>query len=39
VRVQANVVAHLVAKSAPQKNNGAPPSFLAALQATLAKVD
>jgi hypothetical protein len=39
VRVQANVVAHLVAKSAPQKNNGAPPSLLAALQATLAKVD
>jgi hypothetical protein len=39
VRVQANVLAHLVAKSAPQKDNGAPPSFLDALQATLVKVD
>ena len=39
VRVQANVLAHLVAKSAPQKNNGAPPSFRDALQATLGKVD
>jgi uncharacterized protein DUF2785 len=39
VRVQANVLAHLEAKSAPQKNNGAPPSFRDALQATLSKVD
>ena len=39
VRVQANVIAHLDAKSAPQKNNGAPPSFRDALQATLGKVD
>jgi Protein of unknown function (DUF2785) len=39
VRVQANVLAHLVAKSAPQKDNIAQPSFLDALQATLAKVD
>jgi hypothetical protein len=39
VRVQANVLAHLGAKSAPQKNNGAPPSFRDALQATLSKVD
>jgi hypothetical protein len=39
VRTQANVLAHLEAKSAPQKNNGAPPNFLDALQATLAKVD
>jgi hypothetical protein len=39
VRTQANVLVHLEAKSAPQKNNGAPPSFLDALQATLAKVD
>ena len=39
VRVQANVLAHLEVKSAPQKNNGAPPSFRDALQATLSKVD
>jgi hypothetical protein len=39
VRVQANVLAHLVAKSTPQKKNIAQPSFLDALQATLAKVD
>jgi hypothetical protein len=39
VRTQANVLAHLDAKSAPQKNNGAPPSFRVALQATLSKVD
>ena len=39
VQVQANVLAHLEAKSAPQKNNGAPPSFRDALQATLSKVD
>jgi hypothetical protein len=39
VRVQANVLAHLVAKSTPQKDNIAQPSFLDALQATLAKVD
>jgi hypothetical protein len=39
VRVQANVLAHLEAKSAPQKNNSAPPSFRDALQATLGKVD
>jgi Protein of unknown function (DUF2785) len=39
VRVQANVLAHLAAKSAPQKDNGAPPTFRNALQATLDKVD
>jgi hypothetical protein len=39
VRVQANVLAHLEAKSAPQKNNDTPPSFRDALQATLNKVD
>src|SRR6266446_3085684 len=39
VRVQANVLAHLKAKSAPQKNNDTPPSFRDALQATLNKVD
>jgi len=39
VRVQANVLAHLAAKSAPEKDNGAPPSFRDALQATLSKVD
>ena len=39
VRVQANVLAHLAAKSTPQKDNGALPSFRDALQATLSKVD
>src|SRR5260370_20774541 len=39
VRVQANVLAQLAAKSAPEKDNGAPPSFRDALQATLSKVD
>jgi len=39
VRTQANVLAHLEAKSALQKNNGAPSSFRDALQATLGKVD
>jgi hypothetical protein len=37
--VQANVLAHLAAKSAPQKDNVAPASFRDALQATLTKVD
>jgi len=39
VRVQANVLAQLVAKSAQEKDNGAPPSFRDALQATLSRVD
>ena len=39
VRVQANVLAHLAAKSAPQKDNVAPERFRDALQATLGKVD
>jgi hypothetical protein len=39
VRVQANVLAHLAAKSASQKDNVAPASFRDALQATLSKVD
>lgn len=39
VRVQANVLAHVVVKSTTQKDNVAQPSFLDALQATLAKVD
>ena len=38
-RVQANVLAHLAAKSALEKANGAPPRFRDALQATLSKVD
>ena len=36
---QANVLAHLEAKSAPQKGNVALASFRGALQATLSKVD
>jgi hypothetical protein len=39
VRVQGNVLAHLAAKSAPEKANIAQPSFRDALRATLAKVD
>ena len=39
VRAQANVLAHLAAKSASQKDNSAPSSFRDALQATLGKVD
>jgi hypothetical protein len=38
-RAQVNVLAHLAAKSAPEKANGAPPSFRDALQATLSKVN
>jgi len=34
-----NVLAHLAAKSAPEKANAAPPSFRDTLQATLSKVD
>jgi hypothetical protein len=39
VRTQANVLAHLAAKSAPRKDNIAQPRFLDALQATLGKVE
>jgi Protein of unknown function (DUF2785) len=39
VRAQGNVLAHLAAKSASQKDNSAPSSFRDALQATLGKVD
>jgi hypothetical protein len=39
VRTQANVLAHLAAKSAPRKDNIAQSRFLDALQATLSKVD
>jgi Protein of unknown function (DUF2785) len=39
VRAQANVLAHLAAKSAAEKSNGPPPSFRDALQAALGKVD
>jgi hypothetical protein len=39
VRVQANVPARLETKTAPEKDNIAPPSFRDALQATLSKVD
>jgi hypothetical protein len=39
VRTQANVLAHLAAKSAPRKDNIAQSRFLDALQATLGKVE
>src|SRR5438309_7442285 len=39
VRTQANVLAHLAAKSAPRKDNIAQSPFLDALQATLGKVE
>ncbi len=39
VRVQANVLAHLAAKSASHKDNVAPASFRDALQPTLSKID
>jgi hypothetical protein len=39
VRAQGNVLTHLAAKSASQKDNSAPSSFRDALQATLGKVD
>jgi hypothetical protein len=39
VRAQGNVLAHLAAKTASQKDNSAPSSFRDALQATLGKVD
>jgi hypothetical protein len=39
VRAQGNVLAHLAAKSVPEKANSAPSSFRDALQATLSKVD
>jgi len=39
VRVQANVLARLATKAAPEKDNIAPPSFRDALQATLGKVE
>ena len=39
VRTQANVLAHLAAKSAPRKDNSAQSRFRDALQATLGKVD
>jgi Protein of unknown function (DUF2785) len=39
VRVQANVLAHLAAKSAMQKDNGAPQRFRDALGEALSKVD
>jgi len=39
VRTQANVLAHLAAKSAPRKDNIAQSCFLDALQAMLGKVE